>query len=486
MNNPILGNNVITDKALCSWIRCKRKVWLDLNEKNYQKNWSAHRALQLDHQYKSLSAFTQRSPEKGLGACKKGALGIVGLRLKGISPSGQLIEAHPALLHKIDGESRWGPFSYIPVIVRQGHQLTREHRLCVALWGHLLEQLQQKEVTHGLVISKVNKNLEIEKIMITQKIKLELFNALKRVGKEIRKSDLPPLTLDRKKCNICSWKNFCDKTAYQDGDLSEVSGIGGKRKNILQEIGIKNLNQLALTNTDSLINKMSSYGESHKRIASQIIIQANVQKDLSPRRIDKYMVLPELNSSKGVFIYDIESDPDLRLDFLHGFVTIKRGLDGEWSLKDATYEPIFNLTNNNKGKTWERIKKKFTSYPDYPILHYGATESLSICHLAKSQGEEDLFISKIKDNFIDIHTRLKKGWVLPIKSYSLKSVGEWLEFKWSKKGTNGAKALLWWRQYEKSLFSNSKKSNQLKLIREYNKDDCMATWAIAQWIINQN
>ena len=64
--------------------------------------------LQLDHQYKSISAFTQKSPQRGIKACKKGANEVIGLRLKGISPSGVPLEAHPPLLHKIKGKSFWG------------------------------------------------------------------------------------------------------------------------------------------------------------------------------------------------------------------------------------------------------------------------------------------------------------------------------------------------------------------------------------------
>ena len=131
-------------------------------------------------------------------------------------------------------------------------------------------------------------------------------------------------------------------------------------------------------------------------------------------------------------------------------------------------------------------QSKLKSFPDYPILHYGETELLSICQLAKRQEEQEEELHIIKNNFIDIHARLKKGWILPVKNYSLKSVAKWLGFKWNKEGTNGAKALLWWRQYERAMSSNNKSSNQLKWILEYNKDDCIATWKIAEWIIDQN
>ena len=105
--------------------------------------------------------------------------------------------------------------------------------------------------------------------------------------------------------------------------------------------------------------------------------------------------------------------------------------------------------------------------------------------LAKNQNEPEQELSLIKQNFIDVHARLKQGWILPLKNYSLKTVAKWLNFKWSKKEVDGATALLWWRQIE-SLKSNKKKEHQLKKILNYNKNDCIATWKIAEGIINQN
>ena len=69
------------------------------------------------------------------------------------------------------------------------------------------------------------------------------------------------------------------------------------------------------------------------------------------------------------------------------------------------------------------------------------------------------------------------SWILPIKNYSLKSVSNWLRFKWKQKNVSGSKALYWWIQYqitENKVF--------LKKIIKYNKDDCLATLHIAVWL----
>ncbi|WP_413677080.1 TM0106 family RecB-like putative nuclease [Prochlorococcus sp. MIT 0602] len=485
MTFPILGSKTITDRVFCSWIRCKRKAWLDLNQNSKERIWSAHRALQLDHQHKSLSEFLSEKPRRGLSALQEGAAEVIGMRLKGITPLGLDIEAHPPLLKKIKGKSNWGDFLYVPVAIKQGQRLTRENRLSLALWGYLLEQFQKVQVQYGLVISTGKNGLEVQKIAFTKKIKAELFEALKKFQKDLSKEDQPGLTSDRKKCTLCSWKNYCEQKASQEGDLSEVNGIGAKGKNILQEIGIQNLNELASTSEDYLRSKLSAYGTNHENIASQLIRQAKVQRDLSPEKLTPNMVLPELISAKGVLIYDIESDPDARHEFLHGFIFIKRKENGEWSVKDSEYQPILNLNKKSESLAWKKIKNKLNSFSDFPILHYGETELLSISQLGKNQGENVEEVKKIISNFIDIHSRLKEGWLLPVHSYSLKVVAKWLNFNWNQKDANGAQALLWWRQSQK-LKAGGEAAKKLKSILRYNHDDCIATWKIAEWIINNN
>ena len=105
-------------------------------------------------------------------------------------------------------------------------------------------------------------------------------DSLERINKDICKEDPPALTSDRKKCTLCSWKQLCDEKAKQEGDLSEVNGIGAKRKNILQEIGISNLNELASNSPIDLSKKLRKYGEAHEKVASQLINQPKVQVNL--------------------------------------------------------------------------------------------------------------------------------------------------------------------------------------------------------------
>ncbi len=486
MTTSVPKNKIITDRLLGSWIRCKRKAWLDVNEEKERKIWVAHRSLQLEHQYKSLKAFTKNKFSHGIASCEKGASNVIGLRLKNSKLNELKVEGHPSLIHRTTGSSFFGGFKYQPVIARQGKNITRNHRLLLALWGLLLENIQQSTVDQGLAISLTNKGLEIEKVSLTKKLNNRLIDSLQKMEEDLSNENAPELTLDRKKCSLCCWKKVCDEKAKKDADLSEINGVGGKRKQMLQLAGINNLNDIAKISSKKLTEKLEVFGSNHGIDSQHLIEQAKAQIDLRPKRLNRDIVLPELKYAPGVIIYDIESDPDLKHDFLHGFIFIKSNPNNfiDISNKDINYQAFLCLPENDENETWEKLEKQFIFFKDWPILHYGETERLAICKLAKKRGVSETKIKELEKRFIDIHYKIRSHWLLPVNSYSLKSVAQWLNFEWSQRNANGAQALLWWRQFSNLNNEPIKKDNILNKITKYNKDDCLATWEIAKWLLN--
>ena len=475
---------VITDRLLRSWVRCRRKAWLDKYGEKNKRLWTAHSTLKLDHQHRSFVSFINEPPRRGIQACKEGASLVTGLKLRGKTPSGQIIEAHPPLLKRVPGISKWGQFSYLPVVTRQGYKITLEQKLSVTFTAFLLEKIQSSPVSKAISISKTVFDLETENFLITRRLNKLLLENFIKIQKDLSQIKAPPLTSNRRKCAICSWKNLCDSASKYEGHLREVSGIGAKRLGILKGLGINNLQALSATNPNKL---KESLGVPHGEVAHQIVQQALVQLKKKELRINSSEPLPELHLAKGVLLYDIESDPDMHHDFLHGFVRVQHKIDGTWEIKESKYQPMLTLSNNaiNERMIWKRLKRKLEYYIDWPILHYGETESLSLYKLAKRQNASDEELHMIKNRCIDIHARLTKHWQLPINNYGLKSVSNFIDFKWSQEGVDGPKALLWWRQWKSSRKSNKGYSKNLKYIYEYNKEDCLATWAIATWLIRK-
>jgi len=477
----------ITDRLLRSWLRCKRRAWLDVHGDPAERLWTAHRTLQLDDQRRSFSTLVPTRPRHGEAACVDGAEAVVGLRLRSRGPQGLELEAHPPLLQRVEGQSRWGAWAYRPVIARQGRRLTREHRLTVSLWGLLLAQTQRAPVAQGLVVAGSGSAFTQESLSLTPSLERQMEGQLLRLAEELTAEKPPPLTNDRRKCTLCSWRGACGRAAAAEGHLSEVSGIGAKRRELLVELGLPRLADLAAADPEQLADALEVHGEQHREVAAQLVAQALVQQGGMPRRLDPNPALPELATAPGVLLYDIESDPDARDDFLHGFLRVERGPDGWSEAPAAPYQPLLALYEHGEERLWLRLRRLLARYPDWPVIHYGETESLALVRLAQRQGAGEQEIEQLRARCLDLHQRVRRHWLLPVNSYGLKAVAGWLGFHWRQKGVDGARCLLWWRQWRWGTATQARGSrHHLSRIFLYNHDDCLATWRVALWLLGED
>ena len=483
MGDTPSADKPLTDRLLRSWTRCRRRAWLDRHGDQNQRVYTAHRTLQLDDQQRSFVALLPHKPGHGLAACERGDVGVVGLRLRGRTAEGYGIEAHPALLQRQPGRSRWGDYVYRPVLARQGRRLTREHRLQLALSARLLAHLQQAPVVDGLALAGAGRYLDQEKVALGENLQRQLDEALRRLPADLQRTEPPPLASDRRKCSLCSWRGVCNAEARRVGHLSEVSGIGAKRREMLLELGIDGLNALADADPQRLAEQLQRFGEQHGAVAAPLVAQARAQRDGHAEPLADSPALPELIKAPGVLLYDIESDPDARDDFLHGFVCLPRDPDGRWALERATYHPLLMLQEHGEARCWQRIRRFLSRFEGWPVLHYGETESLALCKLAQRQGVSDVDRDALRCRLVDVHARLRSHWRLPLNSYGLKTVADWLGFSWSQAGVDGARALLWWRQWRGTGPSDRGHVQALRWIFIYNRDDGLATWTVAAWML---
>jgi predicted RecB family nuclease len=216
------------------------------------------------------------------------------------------------------------------------------------------------------------------------------------------------------------------------------------------------------------------------------VAQARAQRDGRVERLDPRPALPELTHAPGVLLYDIESDPDARDDFLHGFLRLPRDPAGGWALKQARYHPLLTLQEQGEWPCWRRLERLLDRYGDWPVLHYGETESLALRRMAQRQGVGEAGQAAIRARMVDVHERVRRHWRLPLNSYGLKTVAAWRGFRWRQPGVDGARALLWWRQWRGSGRQNRGHVQALRWIFAYNHDDNLATWAVAQWLSEQD
>ena len=462
---------------LKSFLRCKRKAWLDFKGNKSYKIWSPQNSIEIINRYRIFHELSNGDLYSGSKACEIGSQGVIGLKIKTNLISNINAEIQPQLLLKTIGESKWGRYKYIPAVYKLGHRTTKEHLFDLAFCSILLESFQESKIEKGLVISNFANKVNIEKINLNEKLRRKVLDLFLNLNQSLE-GLIPDITENRKKCEICSWQNFCDKEAKDNGSLTDIDGIGSKTALLLKKKGISNVKELAASRKKELGEKLSQFNEKKYLKASKFIKQSKSYISGRPIRIFEGNNLSNLFAKKnsGFFVFDIESNPDEKHDFLYGFLTI----NNLWEeIKDDFYEPILNIKKNNK-KSYKEITQKLSSKRYWSVLHYGETEKIAILNLAKYLNFNLKEIEELKSRFIDLHIIIRESWILPIKNYSLKKVANWTGFEWEQKQVSGSKALYWWIQYKITL-----NDIFLKKIIRYNRDDCLATLHIAKWLLEK-
>ena len=67
---------------LKSFIRCKRKAWLDYQGNKSQRIWSPHQSIEIIKRYKTFYKLSDGDLYSGEKACKRGSNGVIGLKAR--------------------------------------------------------------------------------------------------------------------------------------------------------------------------------------------------------------------------------------------------------------------------------------------------------------------------------------------------------------------------------------------------------------------
>ena len=83
----------------------------------------------------------------------------------------------------------------------------------------------------------------------------------------------------------------------------------------------------------------------------------------------------------------------------------------------------------------------------------------------------------VLNSMVDIYSALKKCAAIPVPSYSLKDIAQFLGYMWHDKEALGANSIIWHNQWMKT---NNLQCNER--LKTYNKNDCEATAFVKNWL----
>ncbi|AJG40703.1 recombinase RecB [Thermotoga sp. RQ7] len=231
-------------------------------------------------------------------------------------------------------------------------------------------------------------------------------------------------------CRYCDFLEDCEKKLLERKSLLLVNGIGEETRRILYEMGIETIEDLS--NADQRAMEKIFGKEKGRRfiLAARAFLEDRVIVIEPPERL-----------LEGIVV-DIEYYPAEERDFLYGFL-----IDDEYR---------YFLFDEERDKLVEFLNSLDSSSRFY---HYHGPEKRKILKMVENR----------RFTFLDVFSILKRHFVFPVMSYSLKRIARYLGYEW-RVPLNGYEII--------SLYETWRKTRDAEILKQmilYNEDDVRAT-----------
>jgi predicted RecB family nuclease len=293
-------------------------------------------------------------------------------------------------------------------------------------------------------------------------------------------------------CGICDWSTICEARWRADDHLSLVAGITRNQRKALTDRNVTTLAGLGAMPL-AVGQKLDGIGATALlRIREQARLQLKGRQLGRPIHELLLPVQPEEGlaalpaPSPGDMFLDLEGDPyadDLGLDYLFGMMTPPNQPDTQ-----PVYESIWSFDAASEkaalAKFIDTAMERLARYPDMHIYHYAAYEPT---HIKRMAGRYGICIDELDRLlrgciFVDLYRVVRQGVRASVESYSIKKIEALYGFD---RAITPRDAVLALQEFEAlSAFGKIREAppELLATIESYNRDDCLSTLRLRDWL----
>ena len=397
------------------------------------------------------------------------------------------------VLLRTPGTSRFGAYRYEPVETKLAKETRGTTVLQLCLYADLLAELQgaAPELLHVVVPGK---DFAPETYRFD-----EFRDYFRRMQRNFEGSVALPLPASvdavttypepTSHCDVCNWYGECSKRRTVDDHLSLVAGI---QKSQRKELGAWGVTTLAgLAQLPIPLSRRPSRGSTAalERVREQARLQLAARTTGTPT-YELLAIEPDRGlaalppPSRGDVFLDLEGDrhtEDGGFDYLFGYAVADPA-------GPPRYEAIWALSPEDEKKAFERVidlvVARRAEDPSMHVFHYGAYEVTSMkrlaCRYATRAGELDGFLRE--DVFVDLLSVVRQGLRAGIDSYSIKKLEP---FYGLVREVDLQKVSRLLRAVEYAVARREAGTLDREVcaaVEGYNKDDCVSTLALRDWL----
>jgi len=364
------------------------------------------------------------------------------------------------VLERKNGQkSVFGNYHYIVKEIKLAKNIQKYHIWQATFYNYVLGKIQAYTPKSFFLI---NRDFDETEQIYNES---ELLEILKNI-REIQKG---------KKVNptygACTWpwETYNDEEAVRVKDISLVSGVGPSFKQKLTEKGLFTFEDLAKARLDDLTS-IRGIGD---KTATKFLNNAKALALGKHIRFDSC----QFPSKKTEIFLDLEGtgeqiqDEELvAIDYLIGLLVRSNGKE--------TYIPFIAHQLDKEKEMFHKFVFWVLGQKDFIIYHWHHYESTHIKRLAERYGllEE---AKPVLTNMRDLYKDATSNFAFPTYGNGLKEIAPYIGYKWKHADVNAMESIALYFQYVQDPIANKEK---LDKVIDYNKDDCMATMIVKDWL----
>ena len=392
------------------------------------------------------------------------------------------------ILRRVDGASRFGPWSYEVMDTKLARETKAGTVLQLCLYSELLEKAQgtAPEYMHVVVPWSDFEPQGYRFADYAAYFRQVQHGLLAAMGDQGTAATYPEPV---EHCDLCRWRETCEKRRRDDDHLCLVAGISKLQINELKQRGVATLRGLARMPLPLDWRPDRGSPEAYGRVREQARVQFEAREtgestfELLPVEAGFGLsLLPE--PSGGDVFFDLEGDPfvgEHGLEYLFGYVSAGETGDtvytGEWAISRAEEKRAFENFVDFIMDRWER-------FPGMHIYHYAPYEPAALKRLmgryATRQEEIDRMLRA--GLFVDLYQVVRRGVRAGVESYSIKRLESFYGFE-RQEALADANAALANLQATLELDDAPSVPEEVKAtVLAYNKDDCLSASGLRQWL----
>ena len=391
---------------------------------------------------------------------------------------------YPDFLLRVDRQSALGGWSYEVLDAKLARSAKGEALLQLLLYSDLLTRVQETEPEWmHLALGGGDGRVEASFRVVEY---AAYYRAVRRVSRRTPGRRRRPTRNRSSTARSATGSSPAREQRRADDHLSLVAGItrGQRRRLVAREVAT--MTDLAALGLPA-VPRIDGVGDGAlARIREQARVQDQARRErrrihelITPVEADKGLAaLPE--PSDGDVFFDLEGDAfatDDGLEYLFGVADRDGGYGAHWALDQETEKRVFERFIDAVTTRWQR-------HPGFHIYHYGAYETTAVKRLMSRYATREEEVDRLLrgDVFVDLHRVVRQGLRASVERYSIKKLEPFYGFTRGVELTAATRALIRFEATLESGDAGGAADSLRAQIEGYNRDDCLSTLRLAEWL----